>query len=47
MESGEGLIKISGDGLGPALEMVLFEIAELMQVRMAEDQSEFLLTVPT
>lgn len=43
MASGDALIKISGDGLTPALEMVLFEIVELVQLRVSEEADPTLL----
>ena len=43
IEQGEGLIKISTDGLEPALETVLYEIVKKIQMRANEEASEFLL----
>lgn len=45
MQSGDALIKISGDGLAPELEAFMWKILETIQIRAAEDQSQFLLGV--
>lgn len=45
MQNGDGLIKIDSTGLEPALEMVMWEIISKVQVRAAEEASEFLLGV--
>lgn len=42
-ESGEGLIKINAEGLSPALELVMWEIIEKVQIRANEQNAEFLL----
>lgn len=43
MESGDNLITIHAEGLKPALEMILWEVLETIQVRANEEASEFLL----
>ena len=43
MRSGEGLVKIDSTGLEPALEQVLWSIMEKVQMRISEEQSDFLL----
>ncbi len=43
LTSGEGLIKIDSTGLEPALEMIMWEILEKIQVRVNEESAEFLL----
>ncbi len=43
IKNGDGQIKIDGTGLSPALEMVMWEILELVQVRATAEQSDFLL----
>jgi hypothetical protein len=43
MENGDGQIKIDGTGLSPALEMVMWEILELVQVKATGEQADFLL----
>ena len=45
MESGEGLIKIDSTGLEPALELVMWQILEKVQVRANEESADFLLGV--
>ena len=42
---GDGLIKIDSTGLEPSLEMIMWEILEKVQVRAAENSSEFLLGI--
>jgi hypothetical protein len=46
IENGEGLIKIDSTGLEPALEEVMWQILEKVQIRAAEQASEFLLGLP-
>jgi hypothetical protein len=46
MNNGEGLIKIDSTGLEPALEEVMWQILEKVQIRAAEQASEFLLGLP-
>jgi len=41
--NGQGLITIDSNGLEPALEMVLWNILEKVQLKIAEEQSDFLL----
>lgn len=43
LRDGDGLIKISSDGLEPALEMIMFQILEKIQLRVTEEAAEFLL----
>ncbi|MDN3521516.1 phage tail tape measure protein [Halomonas ramblicola] len=43
MRNGEGLIKIDSTGLEPALEMILWEILEKIQLRANAEGAEFLL----
>jgi TP901 family phage tail tape measure protein len=43
VEKGDAMIKVSADGLGPALEMVLFEIVERIQIRVNEEADPLLL----
>jgi hypothetical protein len=45
LNGGEALIKIDGTGLSPALNMVMWEIIEEVQVRANELASEFLLGI--
>ena len=45
MDDGEALIQIDGTGLSPALNMVMWEIIEEVQVRANELASEFLLGI--
>jgi hypothetical protein len=43
LRDGDGLIKISSDGLEPALEMIMWQILEKVQLRVNEEAAEFLL----
>jgi hypothetical protein len=43
LRDGEGLIKIESDGLEPALEMIMWQILEKVQLRVNEESAEFLL----
>ena len=43
LNNGDGLIKIESDGLEPALEMIMFQILEKIQLRVTEEAAEFLL----
>lgn len=43
MENGDGQIKIDGTGLSPALELVMWEILELVQVKANGENADFLL----
>lgn len=43
LESGDALITIEGEGLSPALEMLLWEIIERIQMRVIETGSEALI----
>ncbi|NIC05270.1 phage tail tape measure protein [Billgrantia bachuensis] len=43
MRRGDGLITISSDGLEPALEMIMWEIIEKVQLRANAEGAEFLL----
>lgn len=43
MSSGDGLIKIDSTGLEPALEMIMWEILEKVQIRATEESADFLL----
>ncbi|WP_161635960.1 phage tail tape measure protein [Desulfonatronovibrio hydrogenovorans] len=45
MQSGEPLITVSGDGLQPHLEMIMFEILGAVQARASEEYQNFLLGV--
>ena len=45
MRRGEGMVKIESDGLEPALEMVLWNILEKVQVRTNESGGEYLLGI--
>jgi len=45
LKNGDSLIKIDGTGLSPALEMVMWEIIEKVQVRATAEASEFLLGI--
>lgn len=47
IERGEGVIKIDSTGLEPALELVMWEIIEKVQIRANEEASEFLLGLST
>ena len=42
LKAGDGLIQISSDGLEPALEMIMWQILEKVQLRVTETASEFL-----
>jgi len=44
-QRGDGAIKIDGTGLTPALEMVMWEIIELVQIRASAEQADFLLGI--
>jgi hypothetical protein len=46
MNSGDGLIKIDSTGLEPALEEIMWQILEKVQIRAAEEAAEFLLGLP-
>ena len=43
LSSGDGLIKIDTTGVGPAIEMVMWEIIEKVQIRASEESADFLL----
>jgi len=43
LKSGDAMITISGEGMSPALEMVLWEIVERIQMRVIETGSEALI----
>jgi len=43
LQSGDGLIKISSDGLEPALEMIMWQVLEKIQMRANAEGAEFLL----
>jgi len=43
LESGEGLITITADGLEPEIEAFMWKILEKIQIRATADQAEFLL----
>jgi len=43
LRDGDGLIKIESDGLEPALEMIMWQILEKVQLRVNEESAEFLL----
>ena len=45
IESGEGLINITADGLEPEIEAFMWKILEKIQIRANEESSEFLLGV--
>jgi TP901 family phage tail tape measure protein len=45
MESGEPLITVTGDGLQPHLEMIMFEVLGAVQARASEEYQNFLLGV--
>lgn len=47
IRSGDGLITIQGDGLEPELEAFMFKILERIQVKASEEQSLYLLGLPT
>lgn len=46
VSSGEGIIKVSADGLSPELEMIMWKILEKIQIRANAEAAEFLLTTP-
>jgi len=43
LQNGDGLIKISSDGLEPALEMIMWQVLEKIQMRANAEGAEFLL----
>ncbi|WP_394424742.1 phage tail tape measure protein [Vreelandella stevensii] len=43
LQNGEGLIKIESDGLEPALEMIMWQVLEKIQLRANAESAEFLL----
>lgn len=43
LQNGDGLIKISSDGLEPALEMIMWQVLEKIQLRANAEGAEFLL----
>lgn len=43
LQRGDGLIKISSDGLEPALEMIMWQVLEKIQMRANAEGAEFLL----
>ncbi len=43
LKNGDALIKIESDGLEPALELILWEVLERVQVKVSEDAGAFLL----
>jgi hypothetical protein len=45
LQSGEGLIKIESDGLEPALEMIMWQVLEKVQLRANAEGAEFLLGI--
>ena len=45
LEGGDALIKIDSSGLEPALEMVMWEIIEKVQVRASAESADFLLGI--
>ena len=45
LKSGDSLITIDSTGLEPALELIMFEILEKIQIRASEESSEFLLGI--
>jgi|GEM_PF-7091928 len=47
LRDGDGLIKIDSSGLEPALEMVMWQILEKVQLRATEEAAEFLLGLGT
>ncbi|MFW6344809.1 MAG: hypothetical protein ACOC0M_00535, partial [Halomonas sp.] len=47
LRSGEGLINISSDGLEPALETIMWQIIEKVQLRANAEGAEFLLGLPS
>ena len=46
LSRGDGLIKIDSTGLEPALEMVMWEILEKVQIRASEEGASLLLGLP-
>lgn len=47
MERGDAMIQIDSTGLEPALEMIMWEIIEKVQIRANEESSDFLLGLNT
>lgn len=45
IDDGDGLIKIESSGLEPALEMVMWQILEKVQVKASEEEASFLLGI--
>ncbi|MGM0703889.1 MAG: phage tail tape measure protein [Pseudomonadota bacterium] len=45
MQNGDGLIKIDSDGLEPALEMIMWQIIEKVQLRANAEAAEFLVGI--
>lgn len=45
LRSGDGLIKIESDGLEPALEMIMWQVIEKVQLRANAEGAEFLLGI--
>ncbi len=45
LQNGDGLIKIDSDGLEPALEMIMWQILEKVQLRANAEGAEFLLGI--
>lgn len=45
LKSGDAIIKISGDGLAPDLEAFMWKVLERIQLRVNEEQAEFLIGV--
>jgi len=45
LEGGESLITIDSSGLEPALEMIMWQVIEKVQVRATAEASEFLLGI--
>jgi len=45
MSRGDGLIKIDTTGIEPALEMVMWQIIEKVQIRASEESADFLLGI--
>jgi TP901 family phage tail tape measure protein len=43
MERGDAMINITSDGLEPALEMILWQVIEKVQIRANEESADFLL----
>lgn len=46
LQSGQALINIDGTGLSPALQMVMWEIIEEVQLRVNQNAADFLLGLP-